>query len=104
MKKFTKNDKGFKCVHCGGVVPPLVSSSRDHCNLCLHGLHVDINPGDRANICCGVLKPVNVTPDARKGYVIHYTCKSCGTHINNKSAHDDNFEEIIKICKTHQPL
>ena len=103
MKRFTKNDNGFICLNCGVQVAPLKSSSRDHCIRCLHGLHVDINPGDRLNNCCGILKPASITPDIRKGYVIHYVCEKCGKNVNNKAAKDDDFEEILRICKTQQP-
>ena len=100
MKKFAKNDSGFQCLHCGVDVPSLKVSSRDHCTQCLHGLHIDINPGDRANNCHGNLVPKSITHDTRKGYVIHYVCVKCSASINNKAAEDDNFEEILKICKT----
>ena len=93
MKKFTKNDSSFTCINCGAFVPELKTTSRDHCNNCLHGLHVDVNPGDRANECKGVLVPIGVTTK------IHYKCAKCGARVNNKSAHDDNFEEMLKICK-----
>jgi len=98
-KLFTKNDTGFTCINCEFSVVPLGSSSRDHCSRCLHGLHVDINPGDRANDCRGVLEPVQIIPDARHGFVIHFKCKKCGAKVNNKSAGDDSFEEILRICK-----
>ena len=52
-KRFTKNDSGFVCRNCGAEVPPLSYSSRDHCRVCLCSLHVDIDPGDRANGCGG---------------------------------------------------
>ena len=102
MKKFTKNDSGFICINCGFAVPVLVSSSRDHCTQCLHGLHIDINPGDRANTCRGVLKPVEIKVDGKKGYVIIYKCAKCQNVIHNKAASDDNFEEILRICKTQR--
>ena len=101
MKRFTKNDSSFVCANCGFAVPSLGVSSRDHCSQCLNSLHVDINPGDRANSCRGILKPESVVPN-RKGYVINYICLKCGASINNKTAEDDNFEEILKICKTRQ--
>lgn len=100
MKKFAKNDHGFTCANCNAQVLKLGTTSRDHCTQCLYGLHVDINPGDRANNCRGLLKPISVTTDTRKGYVIHYECVTCGKRINNKSATDDNFEEVLRICKT----
>ena len=100
MKTFTKNDSGFICENCGASVPPLGVTSRDHCNACLYGLHIDINPGDRANSCRGMLEPVGVSHTSRKGYVIHYRCLSCGAHVNNKAAPDDDFGAILTISKT----
>jgi len=102
-KRFAKNDTGFTCINCGISVVPLGSTSRDHCTACLYGLHVDINPGDRASDCHGILVPMQITPDTRGGYVIHFLCLKCGAKINNKAADDDNFEEILRICKSQQP-
>jgi hypothetical protein len=58
---------------------------------------VDINPGDRANTCKGVLRPTGVTSGGKKGYVIEYTCEKCGARMRNKAAVDDNFEELLKV-------
>ncbi|MBR4999287.1 MAG: RNHCP domain-containing protein, partial [Clostridia bacterium] len=58
MKTFEKNDNNFLCRVCGHNVPTLKYSSRDHCTKCLCSIHVDINPGDRANSCLGTLVPV----------------------------------------------
>lgn len=101
MKNFTKNDSGFKCVHCGKIVPPLKYSSRNHCPYCLHSLHVDIMPGDRANPCKGVLKPINVELNGKKGYVVVHKCEKCGAICRNKCAEDDDFDEILKIVKDY---
>lgn len=97
MKNFQKNDEGFICKNCGTLVEPLGYSSRDHCNRCLCSLHIDIMPGDRLNPCKGILKPIDVEVDSKKGYVIVYRCEKCGELHRNKSARDDNFDEIIKI-------
>jgi len=102
MKTFQKNDNEFKCISCGFFVPPLHTSSRDHCTQCLHSIHVDVNPGDRANTCNGILKPIEITHTNNKGYIIHYVCEKCEERKNNKAAKDDNFEEILKICQKQQ--
>ena len=34
-KRFSKNDSGFICEHCGREVPPLGYTSRNHCPYCL---------------------------------------------------------------------
>ena len=78
IKRFTKNDSGFICVHCKKEVLPMEKSSRNHCPFCLWSLHVDINPGDRANECRGELEPISATPDPKKGYVITHKCTKCG--------------------------
>ena len=43
MKRFTKNDSGFTCAHCGREVEALGYTSRNHCPFCLWSLHVDVN-------------------------------------------------------------
>ncbi len=98
-KRFTKNDAGFTCQHCGRYVPPLLSSSRDHCTTCLYSLHVDINPGDRANTCHGLLVPIGITLNSKKGTIIHYHCDTCGAYHNNKAAPDDDFDAIIELSR-----
>ena len=75
QKRFTKNDDTFVCKNCGLTVKPLGYSSRNHCPRCLCSLHVDINPGDRANPCGGILRPIKVEPDPKKGYIIIHRCE-----------------------------
>lgn len=97
--KFRKRDEGFICLCCGGKVDPLVYSSRDHCPQCLCSLHVDINPGDRANVCGGPMIPVMIEPNNKKGYIITYRCAKCGEQHKNRSAIDDNFETMLSVMK-----
>ena len=94
-----KNDNAFVCANCGKQVEKLKYTSRNHCPHCLHSLHVDIVPGDRANTCRGLLVPVAVENNAKKGYIIVHKCKSCGEIKRNKYADDDNFDEILNIAK-----
>ena len=85
-KRFQKNDNGFQCRNCGFAVKPLGVTSRDHCPKCLCSIHIDINPGDRANDCLGLLRPVQVLPDPKKGYIIVYRCEKCGEIRRNRAA------------------
>ena len=87
-KRFTKNDNGFTCVVCQREVLPLGYTSRNHCPFCLSSLHVDVNPGDRANPCRGILRPIKVEPDPRKGYVIIHRCERCGELSRCRAAHE----------------
>ncbi len=105
-KRFTKNDSGFKCVHCGFEVKPLGYTSRNHCPRCLWSVHLDVNPGDRASECGGELEPIAVETDPKKGYIIVHKCKKCGAIRRNKAANEakvqpDNMALIIKLSAVH---
>ena len=59
---------GFTCAHCGAEVRPLANGSvRNHCPVCLYSLHVDVQPGDRASDCHGLLRPVGVEQSGKSG-------------------------------------
>lgn len=94
-------DEAFTCVHCSADVPPHGRTARDHCPRCLHGLHVDVVPGDRAADCGGVLVPVGVE---RRGaaYVLAFTCASCGAQRANRALLDgadpDDWERIVALA------
>ena len=89
-------DENFICEHCGKTVKKLEYSSRDHCPYCLYSKHVDINPGDRANTCKGLLKPVDIEK-FKDTYKIIYKCESCGEQHKNIIATDDDMDEIIRL-------
>lgn len=97
QKRFTQMDEEFMCENCGKKVEKLRYSSRNHCNYCLHSKHVDQNPGDRQEECHGILEPIDIQIDSKKGYVIIYKCKKCGKTRKNKAAKDDNIDLIIKL-------
>lgn len=81
---------GFTCGVCGTDVPPLANGSyRNHCPFCLHSLHVDVHPGDRAHPCHGVLEPIGVEHSGKKGWVIVHRCRTCGEVRRNRAALDD---------------
>ena len=54
--------EGFTCKVCGRPVTPAGAGSdhRNHCPNCLSSLHVDVEPGDRASDCGGIMDPVAV--------------------------------------------
>ncbi len=96
MKRFIQNNQEFNCVFCGKKVATHPTSSRDHCNYCLYGLHVDINPGDRQNPCKGLLKPIGIDKSNSKTQ-IYYVCETCGVKLRNIIASDDDYDKIIEI-------
>ena len=97
QSNFTKIDEEFICEHCGKKIPKLGYSCRNHCPHCLYSKHVDKNPGDRAEECHGMLKPIGIEMSAKKGYVIVFQCEKCGMIRKNKAAEDDNMYLIIKL-------
>ena len=101
-KRFAKRDEGFVCAHCGKRVEPLGFTSRNHCPFCLWSLHVDENPGDRANPCMGQMEPVRVEPDPRRGVVIVHRCTRCGQIRRCRAAYEakvqpDDRELLIRL-------
>lgn len=97
MGSFKKIDESFKCINCGNLVPKLKYTSRNHCNHCLCSIHVDESPGDRASSCHGLLRPIRIDYNGKKGYIIIHKCEKCGIIKRNKAADDDNMSLIIKI-------
>lgn len=96
MKKFLKLDDEFICDNCFKKVEKLNYTSRDHCPFCLFSKHVDINPGDRANTCFGLLIPIDIEK-FKDSFKIIYKCNKCNIIHKNIMARDDNFDEIINI-------
>lgn len=91
-------DEPFICAVCSQSVTPLKYSARDHCPYCLCSLHVDNNPGDRANVCHGTLKPISIDK-FKDTYKIVYKCNKCGEIKRNIMAIDDDFDKIIEVMK-----
>ena len=85
-QNFIKNKEDFVCEKCGQKVKG--NGYTNHCPKCLWSKHVDIHPGDRAEICGGMMSPVSI--DLEKGeYVINYKCVKCGARrrkIANKTS------------------
>ena len=96
---FIEIDEAFKCEVCGEEVKPLGYTCRDHCPKCLCSKHVDKDPGDRAEECKGILRPIGLENNQKKGYIIIYKCDKCGKIRKNKMATDDNFDLAMKIVR-----
>lgn len=95
--KFTEIDEEFMCENCGKKVNKLGYSCRNHCPYCLHSKHLDKNPGDRAENCHGILEPIGLETNSKKGYIIVFKCKKCGEIKKNKVAKDDEMNKIIEL-------
>ena len=96
MKRFNMIDESFTCENCGREVSKLEYSARDHCPFCLYSKHVDINPGDRANQCKGLLVPIEIEK-FKTSYKIIYKCERCGSIHKNIAAIDDDINKLIEL-------
>ena len=60
---------------------------------------MDINPGDRAEVCGGLMEPVGL--ELEKGrYIIRHRCQKCGLEKNNHAAENDNTDSLVKLSET----
>ena len=66
----------FTCKVCGRPVVPAGAGSdhRNHCPNCLSSLHVDIEPGDRASDCGGIMDPIAVWVRKNGEWAIIHRC------------------------------
>lgn len=92
---FRRNKEDFICEHCGTEVQG--DGYTNHCPKCLWSKHVDVDPGDRAAECGGMMKPVfleGATPD----YVITHECEGCGFRKRNKVQAQDDSSAIVALA------
>ena len=70
----------FTCKVCDRLCTPQNAGSdhRNHCPNCLSSLHVDIEPGDRASDCGGIMEPIAVWVRKNGEWAIIHRCKRCG--------------------------
>jgi len=92
MKLFQRRKENFACGHCGYKV--IGNGYTDHCPKCLYSKHVDIHPGDRKQICQGLMRPIGVV-QVHGEYIILYKCLNCNLVRRNKAAAEDDLEQII---------
>ncbi|UNO47451.1 RNHCP domain-containing protein [Alicyclobacillus acidoterrestris] len=88
MRQFTHRNESFICANCGFSVEPSERSCRNHCPRCLYSVHLDIHPGDRAANCNGLMKPVRVEYNSKKGYQLVHRCLKCG-HVSKNIVQQD---------------
>lgn len=90
----------FVCKVCGRTVIPenAGSAHRNHCPNCLASLHVDVEPGDRAADCGGVMDAVAVWVRRGGEWAIIHRCRRCGALSSNRVAADDNPMKLMSIA------
>ena len=97
VKSFQRTIENFACQHCEAQV--IGNGYTNHCPRCLWSKHVDKNPGDRAHECKGLMKPIGTETKSGE-YILTHQCTTCGLIKKNKSAPEDDFDDILKLTQT----
>lgn len=93
---FIKKAEDFVCGNCGrSAVNP---GYLNHCPGCLWSKHVDVDPGDRAEECGGLMRPVDLYYKSQEWIIVH-RCESCGFKRNDKIRPEDDFDEAVRLEK-----
>lgn len=92
MKRFIKTTEDFTCENCDAKATG--DGYTNHCPACLWSKHVDINPGDRASDCQGLMEPIALENKNGEQVIVH-RCIVCGYQKKNKVSKDDSFEELL---------
>lgn len=92
--KFQRTIEDFSCEHCGRSVKG--NGYTNHCPACLWSKHVDVQPGDRAADCQGLMEPVGLENKSGQ-YVILHRCVVCNHEKRNKSQAEDDFEMLLEL-------
>ncbi|MFP4022307.1 MAG: RNHCP domain-containing protein [Candidatus Paceibacterota bacterium] len=91
---FKKRIEDFKCENCGEYIRG--DGYTNHCHRCLWSKHVDVDPGDRAAECGGMMPPVAYHYTASEKWVIH-ECLFCGKRKKNKLHKKDRLDALTGL-------
>ena len=93
-------DDMFVCKNCGRTVVTegAGTNHRNHCPYCLASQHLDIEPGDRAADCGGLMEAVAVWIRKNGEWAIIHRCKICGALSSNRIAADDNPLKLMSLA------
>ena len=96
MKKFIRTKENFICENCGFEVEG--NGYTNHCPKCFYSKHVDVNPGDRACNCGGLMKPIAILQKDGK-FVLLHKCLKCGFERKNKLSDGDDMDKFFELSK-----
>lgn len=94
-KKFQRTIEDFTCAHCGRTVTG--DGFTNHCPHCLYSRHVDVNPGDRAENCGGLMQPIGLEQKGDEWIVVQ-RCVKCQATRKCKTRGDDQ-DAVLTFAK-----
>lgn len=89
---FVRRLEDFTCLSCGQAV--IGNGYTNHCPKCLWSRHVDVDPGDRAEACRGMMCPVNIIKKGKNLAVVH-VCQLCGEERSTKVVPEDEIGDFL---------
>jgi hypothetical protein len=93
---FRRQREDFTCVACGTFNRG--DGYTNHCAHCLTSLHVDVDPGDRAHRCHGVMPPIAVESTGGR-YVVVHRCRRCGVVKRCKAGPRDSSDAMAEVMR-----
>ncbi len=93
---FKRTKEDFTCEHCGALI--LGNGYTNHCSQCLWSKHVDKDPGDREELCKGMMEPWEVESKSG-GFRIVHRCVACGFTRPSPFLMEDNIEAFGKALR-----
>ena len=93
---FKRTVEDFTCEHCGTSVKG--DGYTNHCPECLWSKHVDVEPGDRAATCGGMMEPIALEGSTDK-YRIIQRCEKCRIERPIALAKNDNMKTVLAIAE-----
>ncbi|CAO5189925.1 RNHCP domain-containing protein [Frankia sp. AiPs1] len=94
-RRFTRLREDFTCRVCGLDVRG--DGYTNHCPRCLCSRHLDRSPGDRAETCGGVMRPVAVEFRAQDTVLTH-ACERCGTRRRCRTSPADDGDALLAVA------
>ncbi|OHA58496.1 MAG: hypothetical protein A2571_01830 [Candidatus Vogelbacteria bacterium RIFOXYD1_FULL_44_32] len=91
-ENFKRLIEDFICGFCDKAVKG--DGYTNHCPFCLWSKHVDINPGDRAAECRGLMEPEQLEKNGDE-FIITHKCVDCGYQKRNKTAPTDDISAYL---------
>ena len=96
---FKRTVEDFVCEHCGNHV--VGDGYTNHCPQCLWSKHVDVNPGDRAAACGGLMEPIALEGSTGK-YRIIQRCLKCAIIRPIVVAKNDDMKAVLALARSAQ--
>lgn len=92
---FKRTVEDFSCEHCGRKVSG--NGYTNHCPACLWSKHVDVEPGDRAATCGGMMEPIGLEGSSPK-YKIVQRCTRCHKEARISVSTEDDSDAVMRLA------